>query len=107
MSGSQGAETKARSEQTDFTSNIKFKKANQKAATENSFSPAYLYLHPLIQRSVHQSVEGQEQGSDGVEESVPVLAVPIESEKQRPRLHQSYSSLEFASEALMLAWQRT
>lgn len=58
------------------------KQAYQKAATGNNFSPAYLYLHPLIQRSVHQSVEGQEQGSDGVEESVPVLAVPIESEKQ-------------------------
>lgn len=42
----------------------------------------YLYLHSLVQRSVHERVERQEKGANGVKESIPILAVSVESENQ-------------------------
>lgn len=54
---------------------------------------SYLYLHTLVQRSVHESVERQEEGANGVGESVPVLTVAIESENQGQTLHHRKSSL--------------
>lgn len=58
-------------------------------AFKNS-SSAYLYLHSLVQRSVHERVERQEKGTNGVEKRVPVLAVPVESENQDQALNQSH-----------------
>lgn len=46
-------------------------------------APSHLYLHSFIQRSVHQGVERQEEGADGVEEGVAVFAVPVEPDRQR------------------------
>lgn len=63
-----------------------FNKTNLKQVKQlpgnNSSSSAYLYLHSLIQRSVHESVERQEKSANGVEKSVPILAVPVESENK-------------------------
>lgn len=44
--------------------------------------PPHLYLHSFIQRSVHQSVEGQEEGADGVEKGVAVFAVAVEPDRE-------------------------
>lgn len=44
---------------------------------------SHLYLHSFVQRSVHQSVERQEEGADGVEEGVAIFAVPVEPDGQR------------------------
>lgn len=41
----------------------------------------YLYLYSLIQWPVHKSVEREEEGTDGVKESIPVFTVPIKSAK--------------------------
>lgn len=44
---------------------------------------SHLDLHTLVQRAVHQRVEGQEEGADGVEEGVSVLVVAVEPERWR------------------------
>lgn len=60
------------------------------SSSSSSSSSAYLYLHSLVQRPVHESVERQEESANGVEESVSVLAVPVESENQGQALNQSH-----------------
>lgn len=54
----------------------------------------YLYLYSLIQRSVHERVEREEEGADGVEESISVLAVPIEPAVKTPPLKHKKSPSE-------------
>lgn len=68
----------------------------------NHISSAHLYLHPLVQWSVHECVERQEKCANGVEESIPILAVPIEPESEGHAWHHKYSSLKYESEKHIL-----
>lgn len=62
----------------------------QETATRNikPYSSTYLYLNALIKRSVHESVERQEKGANGVQEGIPILTVPVESENQGQTLQE-------------------
>lgn len=56
---------------------------HQAGGAERSTLLPHLYLHAFVQRSVHQSVERQEERADGVEESVAVFDVPVEPDGER------------------------
>lgn len=63
-------------------------------------SLSYFYLHSFVQRSVHQSVERQEESANGVEEGIAILTVPVEPETKR-QSNESQPHLEGGTENIL------